>query len=160
MHEEPTDAQREAYLDDVRKTIDEFGVMLQGVFPTGEGGSLFIYTVGLTAHNHPELLIAGMSFEQGGAVLNGFAADIIAGKKRLADPGPSDDLFVGLLAYLIPVTHNVIGTAKAVYGEEAAALQVVWPDKEGRFPWDRDFYDGQTDYKTGKYEELFGPAPV
>lgn len=30
-----------------------------------------------------------------------------------------------------------LSTALALYGDEVRALQLVWPDARGRYPWDR-----------------------
>lgn len=69
-----------ASIDEVRfrvhGCIERYGWYIQGV-EAGDEGSEWIYTVGLSAgFDHPELVVVGLDFFEGGALLNALAEEI------------------------------------------------------------------------------------
>ena len=124
--------------NDTQRLIDEHGWAVIGVFPTTtDEGPPFCYTVGLTERNLPELAIYGLDLKAGGGVLNAAARRLIdAGEPR---PG---EVLHGLLVGDLPlVTIDMTDTAdlnavRAHYGAVWAARQVIWPDSDGRMPWE------------------------
>lgn len=97
----------------------------------------FAYTIGLTEHGLPELLIAGLLPDIGQAVLNELG-------RRMRSSGPfkagnivRDALQGGLPIAFVDIPDGALPIANARY--EAAgysAMQVFWPDEEGRLPWE------------------------
>ncbi|GAB3147113.1 hypothetical protein GCM10027290_29890 [Micromonospora sonneratiae] len=131
----------EEVLQNQQRHIDEFGWAVTAVLPTqGESGSPFAYTVGLTQHDFPELVIAGLHPYIAHTLLNDMARRVHDGAQRLIHGQQVNDLLVGYDAVIVegPATEALHpGTAYARYGEERVRLQqIVWPDQHGRFPWD------------------------
>lgn len=136
------DERMDAYERTARQMIDEHGWMLQGVFPTqAEPGPDFVYTVGLTKWNwHPEIIVFGLPHRVGGNLLNQLGAQVRDGR-RYAAGEVLDDLLVDYPAHLVAVadTAEHFGMARRLYGPDITALQLVWPDQDGRFPWEQGF---------------------
>jgi len=157
MTDECEHSPMEEHLSQVRQNILKFGWHVTGVLP--EPGSLaFTYTVGLTRfQDHPELIMLSLPNRQAQELLN-----ILGGRVRdgtRLEPGrleagvsPIKDYPVWLIPVDDWVSHP-LGVAKAIYGVEITALQVVWPDSSGRFPWE----DGYN--HVGCPQPLLGPPP-
>ncbi|MEV0810952.1 DUF4262 domain-containing protein [Micromonospora sp. NPDC050200] len=103
----------------------------------------FAYTVGLTAHDRPELLIAGLDPATSQALLNDLAGRVYDRAERFGHGQRVSDLIAGYDAVIVDgaaVDALHPGAAFARYGDERVRLQqVVWPDQRGRFPWDDDY---------------------
>lgn len=145
------------YLEQIDAIVKEFGWAVQGVAPgvDDEPGPAFCYTVGLErAYDHPELYIIGVSVQVSHALLNDLASRIRDGK-QYAPGDVLDDLIQDHTVTLIEADPTgILNVAEAYQPDRAVrALQVVWPDPEGRFPWD----DG---FSMHEYEPLAGPAPT
>jgi Domain of unknown function (DUF4262) len=105
----------------------------------------FAYTLGLTRfHGHPELLVSGMNSRDAAVVLNEFG-DLVGQGLRFA-PGQlilRDD---GHRFQLIPVDDPAqLVEAQELYSSEngpVPALQVVYSNHEGHWPWDRRWRGG------------------
>ncbi|MFI7493078.1 DUF4262 domain-containing protein [Micromonospora echinaurantiaca] len=124
-----------------QKHIDEIGWSITAVLPApGETDTPFAYTVGLTEHNLPELVIAGLDPLIAQALLNDLARRVHDRAERLTHGQRVTDLLAGYAAVIIegPATEALHpGAAYARYGADGVRLQqIVWPDKHGRFPWD------------------------
>ncbi|MDD4866187.1 MAG: DUF4262 domain-containing protein [Mycobacterium sp.] len=127
--------------------IDRVGWAVVGVCPTvnsPEETTPFAYTVGLTAHGYPELVIAGLDPRTSQALLNDLANRVYGQAVRFTHGQHVSDLIAGCDAVIVegPVIAELLpGMAYARYGRNAVRLQqIVWPDKDGRFPW-QDGYD-------------------
>ncbi|MEU6020810.1 DUF4262 domain-containing protein [Micromonospora sp. NPDC047134] len=103
----------------------------------------FAYTVGLTAHDHPELIIAGLPPLVAHTLLNDLARRIYDKAERFTHGQRISDLIVGYDAVIIdgqPTDNLLPGAAIACYGRHQIRLQqIVWPDQQARFPWDSDY---------------------
>ncbi|MEV5691989.1 DUF4262 domain-containing protein [Micromonospora globbae] len=124
-----------------QKHIDEIGWSVTAVLPAPtEAGAPFAYTVGLTEHDVPELVIAGLDPHIAQALLNDLARRVHDRAERLTHGQRVTDLLVGYDAVIVegPATEALHpGAAYARYGADRVRLQqIVWPDKHGRFPWD------------------------
>ncbi len=141
--------------------IDRKGWSVTMVMPTDDDpGTPFAYTVGLTAHGFPELVIAGLPPHIAHAVLNDLAGRVYDTAVRFSHGQRIGDLLVGYDAVIVdgPATEALYpGAAYARYGTDRVRLQqVAWPDPQGRFPWqpgyDHDRYPqpliGQPDPST------------
>lgn len=132
------------YLDTVVKAIAEHGVMIQGVFAgeDDEPAPPFAYTVGLAMEDHPELIVFGLPMETAQAILNDLAIErVLKGRKNLTAGQELRDVVKNYPVRLVQVvdssTHLTV--ANALFQQEPepiAALQVVFPDRDGRWPWD------------------------
>lgn len=127
----------DAFDEETARVIREYGHQVVGVFPTeGDDGAPFAYTVGRTLSGRPELLITGpLRPDIACAILN-YAAEVDDGTPL--EPGDRDDILVGYTARIVEVDPWASQMFQAVrlFGEEVRALQLVWPDPGGRFPWD------------------------
>src|SRR5262245_61632670 len=101
----------------------------------------FAFTIGLFhTYQHPEVILFGLPHKVAVAVLNLIGTSVKSGH-RLQAGDRSDEFLEGYSCAFVdfPRTsyHDFLGYAKWYYkGEEFPALQCVWPDREGRFPWD------------------------
>ncbi|MGV8847815.1 DUF4262 domain-containing protein [Tessaracoccus sp.] len=139
--------------------IHEHGWAIQGVFPTKPGdGAGFAYTVGLSGLPAPELIIVGLPPEVAQGILNDIAATVRDGKRWRAGDRSKDFVVGGLELAFIDVddTSEHLGVANRTYPQAAPvpALQVVWPDTHGRFPWEPSWGMGPT------VQPLYGTPPT
>lgn len=118
----------------IEVNITRYGWHSTGVFG---GGECFTYTTGLAAGDHPELVIAGLPPETAHGLI-GSAVKIIRSGTLLA---PGKD-YTGI-AKGFPVRFRVVdqdackhplSVTTRFYGRRVAALQLLWPDPQGRFP--------------------------
>lgn len=107
------------------------------------------HTVGLDGLGYPELVVVGVTAEAGGALLH-WIVDLLRGGERLTAGRDRHLAFRGVPIRLVPVPEQCWdddndllragrahrrGTGRA----RSQALQVVWADGAGRFPWEATF---------------------
>ncbi|MFC4148051.1 DUF4262 domain-containing protein [Micromonospora mangrovi] len=106
----------------------------------------FAYTVGLTAHDHPELLIAGLDPATSQALLNDLAGRVYDKVERFGHGQRINDLIAGYDAVIVDGDADdplYPGAAYGRYGHQRVRVQqIVWPDPRGCFPWDADYAYG------------------
>ncbi len=124
--------------------IDRVGWAVTAVLPTPDDpGAPFAYTVGLTAHARPELIVAGLDPVIAQALLNDLAGRVFDTAARFTHGQRIADLLVGYDTVIVdgPGTEALHpGAALARYGADRVRLQqIVWPDRHGRFPWDTGY---------------------
>lgn len=101
----------------------------------------FAYSIGLTAtFEHPELVIVGMEPWTAAKIIN-VCGELIVEGARFADGARTDELLVGYQCIFRAVPKQRysewFGYALWYYdGPRFDVLQIVWPDRSGRFPWD------------------------
>jgi len=106
-----------------------------------DAGPGFAYTVGLRhSFGHPELIVVGLAPDVGHALLN-LAGESIRQGGRYAEGIDYDDLLRGHACRFrdVPVSQfrPYLGWALWFYeGPSFPALQLIWPDPDGRWPWD------------------------
>jgi hypothetical protein len=129
---------QEDYLDEVRAKVLKRGWAVQYV---ESDRTPYAYTIGLHDHGLPELLVTGVSPQRALRLLNSVARDALAG--TVFRPGEYIALQSGPLMEVVEVQHPDahLNAAVAFYGNEMRALQLVWADGQGRWPWDADFGD-------------------
>jgi Domain of unknown function (DUF4262) len=100
-------------------------------------------TIGLTRRGLPELLVTGLPPRRAARLLNGVAETSVRGDppmdgERIAVP-------VGPLVEVVEVEHPDAYTdfAIAICGNSVRALQLVWADGRGRWPWAPGFDDAR-----------------
>lgn len=102
----------------------------------------FAYTIGLHDRGLPELLVTGLAPKQALWLLNSCAKRVLAGLR--AAPGEQISLPAGTRLELVGVAQPDVhmGMAIAIEGPDITAVQLVWADGRGRWPWAPGFDDG------------------
>ncbi len=128
------------YLEELRKTMVEHGWAVQYV---ESDRSPLAYTVGLHDCGLPELLMTGVSAQRAMRLLNIVAGDMMGGKSLI--PGQKIAVRSGPLVEIVEVANPDahMEWAVAFGGPEVRALQLVWADGRGRWPWAAAFSDGR-----------------
>ena len=103
----------------------------------------FAYTVGLSDYDVPELLMTNVSPQRAARVLSGSAERILHGAELTA--GQQFTFCGGPMLEVVEVDHPDVHLtcAVALYGP-IRALQLVWADGRGRWPWAADFCDRES----------------
>jgi hypothetical protein len=104
----------------------------------------FTYSIGLYhSFKHPEVVVFGLDHELAGEIINDLARRIKAGERY--EVGKE---YAGLLEGYNCIFreapkdcyHEYFGYATAFYkGVDFPVLQLIWPDKENKWPWEIDF---------------------
>jgi uncharacterized protein DUF4262 len=104
----------------------------------------YAYTIGLHEFGLPELLVTGVSPQRAARVLN-TTARIALRDDDAPMPGDRIQLPAGPLIEVVSVDHPGahMNMAVAIYGPDVRALQLVWADGHGRWPWAAGFSDGR-----------------
>ena len=130
----------EDYLDELHDTIDEHGWAVQYVESDRRP---FAYTIGLSRWRQPELVVTGVSSRRAVRLLNRVGRMVVAGDPLA--PGRQFTIPVGPLVEVVevdqPDAHLIF--AAAIFGPRVTALQLVWADGHGRWPWSADFDEGR-----------------
>ncbi|HBW20243.1 MAG: DUF4262 domain-containing protein [Streptosporangiaceae bacterium] len=99
------------------------------------------YTVGLTEHGLPELVVAGLPGCDATRLLNYVASHVL--QTAALGPGDqiplhSDPVIVGPMIEAVEVTVPAanLPVATRLYGQDLRALQLVYADDRGHWPWD------------------------
>jgi hypothetical protein len=105
----------------------------------------FVYTIGLfKKFGHPELICFGLQTEVMASILN-HACDLVKNRKTLTTNKLYSGFLEGYQIQFLPVNKeyypNHVGYAGWFYDMtfDFPLLQLVWPDKQHKFPWDKDF---------------------
>lgn len=158
-----TDAVQQ-YVDKARELIAEYGWAVQHVpaapakQPGGTEQPPFTYTIGLTAgHGHPELLLTGLPDELAGRIANEVGMRVRDGE-TFSPHGRYSGILSGYDVVMLPIPNahrrDEFVLARRLFPDlEFDALQVAWPDADGRFPWE----EGSTADASGQV--LVGAAP-
>jgi hypothetical protein len=126
------------YLDHMQGLIDRFGWAVVGI----EDDRIhppWAYTIGLTPRGRPELVVTGLPLPRATWLLNTVApymldtAVPLPGEEALVEGGP----LMEVVRVTEPKAHLV--TAVELYGPEIRALQLVYADDRGHWPWDAGF---------------------
>lgn len=134
--EEAEDAPDRKVLTDIR----DHGWHVVKVMGEGNSGYGSAFTIGLpTTFGHPELLIVGLRLHTMHVILNNLGEDLRVGRRFEAGQ-ESDDILEGYRCCFRAVPKRwygeYLGWATWYHrGTGFDTLQVVYPDKEGRFPW-------------------------
>lgn len=138
-HPESTEQERLEYL---RGLLDQHNWVVIGVHEERYRPP-YSYTLGLTDRELPELVVTGLPHKRAADMLTRAAWDVLAGE-TLA-PGNRIRTIGGLLAEVVKVAEPGahLDAAAGLYGQQLAALQLVYTDRRGYWPWDRRFRGGR-----------------
>ncbi len=130
------------HLDHMRGLMIRHGWAVQGV----EGDKIhppWADTLGLTECGLPELVVTGLPLGRATRLLNGVAAHIVHAEPPA--PGERIPLVGGPLIEIVELPHPDahLDTAVAFFGRDFRALQLVWADDRGGWPWQRGFRGGR-----------------
>jgi len=129
------------YLAHLRELLDEHCWVVQGV-QRQRRRPPYAYTVGLAAHERPELVVTGLPYDHAADLLNDFAGQLLQADPPL--PGEVVTLPGGPLLEIVQVTEPGVhlAVAAALNGPGFTALQLVYADDRERWPWDAGFRGG------------------
>lgn len=101
----------------------------------------FAYTVGLAALGLPELIVFGLPLEVARHFLNQLGQRLRAGEQLPLDTD-LHDVAEGFASQLVAAPRQA--SDQYMFATQRRyphyrALQLVWPDRAGRFPWDGGF---------------------
>lgn len=111
------------------------------------------YTVGLADKSLPELIVFGLPTMSSQAMLNNAAKLLMAGS--LKQDTPTDEvanLMVTFKAITPAAGNHYLNVASNRAGALVHALQLVWPDRSGLFPWDEGFDEAMRHMQIALYE--------
>jgi hypothetical protein len=131
--------------DKIIRNVRKHGCHIVGIM-ADEQGPPYAFSIGLFLnYGHPEIVIFGANRNDSAAFINDIC-DRAAKGKRYAAGDVSDDLVPGCRLCFVDVPleryGEYLGTAIWFYAKSPRpfpCLQLVWPDKEGRFPWQETF---------------------
>ena len=126
-------------LHQIAEVIGRAGVHLQ-FEPQPTALETCWYTIGLTGHAHPELILFGLPPDLSRPVLLELAGEVLAGTRTISAGGSADDVLDGHRVQFVAVTEpdRHLPVAARFYAGGAhpvRALQIVWPDRYHRWPW-------------------------
>ena len=130
-------------IDRTRDLIAEHGWTVI-IVPEDEAGPGFAYSVGLAERfGHPEVAISGLGHDVMHRLINDAAA-VVASGTALQDGARTDALLEGYSCAVRAAAPSnfgdYFGEAQRYYrGQPFDAVQVFWPDRAGRFPWDSEY---------------------
>ena len=132
------EATRQDYLDHIASHLARQWWVVQGV-ERDRYRPPYAYTIGLTTHDKPELVVTGMSLTRAAELLNDVAAHVLHAPAPA--PGEREPLIGGPLVEFVkvdvPSAHLLL--ASELYGPRLRALQVVHADDRGRWPWETGY---------------------
>jgi hypothetical protein len=109
-----------------------------------DAGPAHAFSIGLhETHDHPEIVVTGPDLDVLHQLVNALGEDVREGRRF--EPGQEYDRILAGLRCHFRTVHpanygDFLGYAGWYYaGAAFPALQCVWPDPQGRFPWDPDF---------------------
>lgn len=136
-------AEEDPYLAKCHKIIEEVGWVAQGVIGDEKTAS-WVYSVGFVTFGMPEVAIVGLDPRQGTQLLhNVFAQRAIVAPARIAEEGLQgmlDGVLEGYAGWMRRCSNDdpdyPFSIAHRIHERrDFPAMQFVWPDAEGRFPW-------------------------
>ena len=130
------------YLENLRAVIRDRGWAVQGV-ERDRVHPPWAYTVGLTEHGRPELVVTGLALDRSQDLLNAVAAHLL--HADVPPAGEQVELVGGPLIEYVELAEPSAHLRMAVelYGAELRALQLVHADDRGHWPWDRGYRGGR-----------------
>lgn len=126
-----------------RSHIEEYGCSVIMIEASDYNPS-FAYSIGLwEKFGHPEIISFGLSITTLHGIIND-VAEIVKSGRKIETEANYDEIFGNGEARFIHVLpgylKNYFGYALDFYNlPEFPALQLIWTDRHGKFPWESDF---------------------
>ena len=124
----------DAYFQQLRERLRECRFLVQSVGGSRDSAE-FSYTIGLTAHGLPELIVVGRRPGEATKLLRLWGDYVLDTSLVL----PGERLRTGpfaLEAVEVERPEEHLLMADSLFGPAVRALQLVWADDRGRWPWD------------------------
>lgn len=153
MPKKPSNPSFDGFMIRIQSIIDENGWAVQSVFPV-QGQPVkpgFSYTVGLTPRDLPEVLVYGLPPKTATMILNSVARSMTEGTLFVAGR-PYAELANMPVWFLDVDDLEPLAVARKLY-TDVRAIQMVWPDPAGKYPWEDDF-----DQEMLAVQPLAGPV--
>jgi hypothetical protein len=98
----------------------------------------------MATHDAPELVATGLPYQRAATLLNDVAGCVLDGKVALP-PGERVTLPGGSLIEVVLITEPAVHLAIAAefHGPRFRAVQLVYADDRGHWPWDVGFRGGR-----------------
>jgi Domain of unknown function (DUF4262) len=126
------------YLAHMSGLITQFGWAVVGV-ERDRIHPPWAYTIGLTPHGRPEIVVTGLPLDRATRLLNEVAGHVL--HAEAPRPGEQIPLTGGPLIEIVqlgePTAH--LNVAVDLYGDQIRALQAVHADDRGHWPWERGY---------------------
>jgi hypothetical protein len=124
----------DAYLERVRDRLAHERFVVQSVTGSRTSAEL-TYSVGLTAHGLPELVVVGVRRHDAAALVESWGDYLL--DECLVLPGErlTSGPFV-MEAVEVARPEDSLAVAVALFGPQVRALQLAWADDRGRWPWE------------------------
>lgn len=122
-------------LDELRVLIVQFGWAVRNVADP-DPAKCSSYTVGLTSHGHPEIVMTGLPPDVGQAFLNLVGDLVVNARARFIAGETTAELVEGEPLPILEVTDTSGLTAVEAIYREIRAVQIVWSDSRGHLPWE------------------------
>ena len=127
------------------RNVRERGCHILGV--GGEKGSPpFAFSIGLALnYAQAEIIIFGLAPSKAAKIINIVRDEATSGKKYVDGDVSSDILVSGKVCFIevpLDLYGEYLGTAIWFYRKSPRpfpCLQLVWPERDGRFPWETGF---------------------
>jgi hypothetical protein len=129
--------------------------------PEDERQPGFTYTIGLYhSYGHPEVIVFGLPGLTAQRILER-TADLVKSGAIFADGNQSDAILRGHTCIFRSVLRSHypahVGQARWFYGTWGfPAIQCVWPDQAGRFPWEPECESAIIQVQSA----LYAPEPL
>jgi hypothetical protein len=130
------------YLEYLRGLLDQHCWIVVGV-QRDRYRPPYSYTVGLSDHGKPELVVTGLPHRRALDLLNDVAAHLMHAEAPV--PGERVPLTGGPLIEIVRVSEPSahLGIATMFCGPQIPAIQLVYADDRGHWPWERGFRGGR-----------------
>ena len=123
--------------------VEEYGWHV-ALIPADDEGPGFAFSIGLfKTYRHPEVILFGLGIEAMHGIINNIGEEVRQGR-RFTEGEATSGIIKDFDVVFCEVHHDhyqeYLGTASWYYkNTDYPALQCVWPDRQGRFPWDVNF---------------------
>ena len=136
----PKSAERDDDLRRIERTIAKHGVAVASRPPRPGCSAAYAYTVGLTAHRHPELLIFGIPSPTAHTTLNWLARQVIHDGATIGAGSRQNVLGSRTPVTVVNADHalaaDYVTVPYVLYGSAHVSVrQVCYPDARGRYQW-------------------------
>jgi len=132
----PVDS-RDSIDQDLDALIHEHGWAVRHVGASAHEAA-FSYTVGLSTLGLPEIVTTGMPFGSSHEFLNMVAQEMRDGLALAHGTRSTRFTDSGDISFIHVEDTRGLTAVKARYGK-VAALQLIWPDSTGAYPWDAGY---------------------
>jgi hypothetical protein len=129
------------YVEHLRDVLERHCWVVQGVQRERQRPA-YAYTIGLAAHGRPELAVTGLPYDRAAALLNSAARHVL--NTDALRPGEQVALRGGPVTEIVRIAEPGVHlpAAAAVNGPGFMALQLVYADERGHWPWESSFRRG------------------